>query len=244
MQINIKNNFDQIRKTLDQKYAKQVPYALKETLNVLAGTAQRVVISEMKTQFDKPTPFTLNSTRIEYAKVTNLRAIVKVKDAELFKSKSLAESLIHEFRGGSRIRKRLEYWLQKAGYISSMEYVVPGEGAKLDAYGNMQRGQITQILSQLSAGSDAYSYRSGSSRSKAKRAAAGYFWSRGGKLKRGVWQRFNFAHGGAVKPILIVISSPRYQQKINMDAIAHEIINRDFDSEFKKQFDKAVSTAR
>lgn len=244
MEINIKNNFEQIMKSVDKSYAKQVPFALKETLNVLATTAQREVISEIKTKFDRPTPFVVNSTRIQYAKVTNLRAIVKVKDDMLAKSKPLSESLIHEFNGGARIRTRLEHWLQSAGYISAIEYVVHGEGAKLDAYGNMSRGQIQQVLSQLSAGSDAASYRSGSSRSRAKRAAAGYFWSRGGKLKRGVWQRFNFASGNAVKPILIVVSSPRYKQKIDLNAIGIKIINRDFDAEFKKQFNKAVSTAR
>ncbi len=244
MQINIKTNFNQVIKNLDQRFKKQIPYATKETLNVMAESVQRVVISEMKTKFDRPTPYVLKSTRIQYARVNRLSAMIKIKDDMLGKSKPLAESLIHEFSGGARVRSRLEYWLQNAGYIGRTEYVAPGQGAKLDAYGNISKGQIQQVLSQLRAGPDAASYRTGSARSKSKRAVAGYFWSRGGKLKRGVWQRINFAQGSAVKPILIVISSPRYQQRINFDAIARKIISRDFNGEFTKQFNKAMSTAR
>lgn len=244
MQINIKTNFDQVIKNLDQRYKKQIPYAAKETLNALAVSVQREVISEMKQKFDRPTPYVLKSTRIQYARTNRLSAMVKIKDDILGKSKPLAESLIHEFSGGARIRTRLEYWLQNAGYIRPTEYVAPGQGARLDAYGNISKGQIQQVLSQLRAGPDAYSYRTASARSKAKRAVAGYFWSRGGTLKRGVWQRINFASGSAVKPILIVVSSPRYRQRINMDAIAKKIVNRDFESEFTKQFNKAVATAR
>lgn len=242
--IKVKHNFSDTLKMLDSKVLKQIPYATSKALNALALTAKKEVEAQIKSKFDRPTPFTLNSTYIKFSTKHNLTARIFIKDRELAKSKALSESIGHEFSGGQRIRKRLESWLTHAGYISSNEYVAPGEGAKLDAYGNMSRGQIQQILSQLSAGPDAASYRSGSARSKAKRAAAGYFWSRGGKLKRGVWQRFSFAHGGAVKPVLIVISTPRYKQRINMDAIGKNVVNRDFDAEFKKQFDIAVSTAR
>ena len=244
MEISVKHNIQQTIQLLDRRVRKQVAFATSKALNVIAKTAQQGVITEMKQRFDRPTPFTLNSTFIKYSTKNNLVARIYVKDRELAKSKSLAESIGHEFSGGYRIRTRLEAWLTRAGYISASEFVVPGAGAKLDAYGNLSRGQIQQILSQLMAGPDASSYRSGSSRSKAKRAAAGYFWSRGGKLKRGVYQRFSFASGGAVKPVLIVVSRPKYKKRIDMDAIGQRVIRKDFDTEFKKQLQFAMETAR
>lgn len=242
--IGIKHNFEDTLKLLDSKVRKQIPFATSKTLNALAVSAQKEVIGAIKSKFDRPTAFTVNSTYIKYSNKKVLKASVNIKDRELLKSKPFAETLLHEFAGGTRIRKRLEFWLQRAGYISSNEFVAPGEGAKLDSNGNMSRGEIQKILSQLSAGPDAASFRSGSARSKAKRALAGYFWSRGGKLARGVWARFSFAQGGAVKPILIVISTPRYKQRIDMDAIGQKVVNRDFDAEFARQFALAVGSAR
>lgn len=244
IEINVKHNFDRTIKLLNADLRKQVPFATAKTLNKMADYVKRATISEMKQKFDRPTPFTLNSLFIRYATKNKLSARVYVKDRELAKSKALSESIGHQFGGGPRIRKRLEFWFTQAGYITSSEYLVPASGAKLDAYGNMSRGQIAQVLSQLQAGSDATSFRTGSARSKAKRAASGYFWSRGGQLKRGVWQRFGFAAGGAVKPILIVSKAPIYKQRIDIDKLANQIISRDFDAEFKKQFNEAVRTAR
>lgn len=245
IEIQVKHNIDSMIKLVSQRYRKQINFATSKTLNVLAETIKKDVVTEMKRNFDRPTPFTINSLFIKYSTKQNIKARVYVKDRELAKSKSLSESIGHQFSGGKRIRKRLEYWFTQAGYISTSEYLVPAAGAKLDAFGNMSRGQITQVLSQLKAGSDSASYSSSSARSKAKRKAAGYFWSRGGKLKRGVWQRFGFAHGGAVKPIMLVAKNdPIYKQRINMQRLGDIVVKRDFDSEFKKQLDNAIATAK
>lgn len=244
IEIKIKHNFASMLRQIDGQFKKQIPYATSRAINNIAKTAQREVVAEMRDKFDRPTPFTLNSTFIKFSTKHNLTARIYIKDRELAKSKALADSIGHQFSGGSRIRSRLEYWLSNAGYITSSEFVVPASGAKLDQYGNLSRGSIAKILSQLRAGPDAASYRTGSARSKSKRALAGYFWSRGGKLARGVWERTAFAQGSAVKPVLIVIKSPSYRQRINMDAIGIRVINRDFQSEFTKQFNQAVRTAR
>jgi hypothetical protein len=225
---------------------KQVRFAASVALNKTVKLAKDEGIAAMKRSFDRPTPFTLRSLFIKPSTKQNLQAMVYVKDQSAGgKSRSLAETLSHEFSGGTRTRKRLELWLERAGYISGNEFVVPGAAAKLDQYGNMSRGQIQQILSQLSAGSDPTAFKSKSVRSKRNVAkTGGIFWSRGGKLPRGAWLRYSFAAGGAVKPVLLVISSPIYKRRVNLPEITRRVVARNFDREFKKAFEFAMSTAR
>ena len=54
--------------------------------------------------------------------------------------------LLSEVRGGARRAKRSEVLLQRAGVLPAGWLTVPGRGARLDAYGNLQRGQLLQIL--------------------------------------------------------------------------------------------------
>lgn len=240
--VSVKANISDTLRYLDERVRKQIPFA---TALALTKTAQRVhgrVIDEMKNKFDRPTPFTLKSLYVSPAKKQNLQAAVFLKDRPAGKNpNALSEILNQQFAGGGRIRKRLEMWLQRAGYISSNEFVAPGAAAKLDRYGNISSGQVQQILSQLRAGPDAAAYASNSARSQRSQARAGkMFWSRGGKLPRGVWMRV----GAGVKPVLLVISTPAYQRRINLDAIADKVVAQHFDAEFKSAFDMALRTAR
>ena len=239
--IGVKHNINDTIRLLDDKFRKQIPFATAKTLTKLAQLGQKEVQAEMQREFDRPTPFTLNSVRIKSATPQNLQAMVYIRNSAAAKSKPLNETLKHEFSGGQRERKRLEYWLERAGLISANEFVVPGEGAKLDRYGNISRGQVQQVLSQLRAGPDPYAYKSGSARSKRNVKRAGeFFWSRGGKLPRGAWMR----NGASVKPILLVIKAPVYRQRINMNAIVSRVIDTRFEAEFRKNLNEAIRTAR
>ena len=242
--ISVKADFETAIRKLDIGVRRQVPFAIKNTLNKLALDVKTDVVNEMRVKFDRPTPFTLNSLFIKYATKQTLTARVYVKDKELFKSRAFNEQLAHEFAGGERIRKRLEYWFQRAGYISSNEYLVPGESAQLDAFGNMSRGQIQKILSQLRAGPDVQSHKTNSRRSRAKRIDVEYFWSRGGRLKRGVWARYRLGFGSSVKPLLIVVGHAAYVRKIDIDRIGNARVNRDFNDRFAIELQKAIATAR
>jgi hypothetical protein len=242
--ISVKHDFENALRLLDARVRKQVPFALKNTLNKLVEGTKQDVVTEMHSKFDRPTPFTLNSLFIKYATKQNLTARVFVKDRELFKSKPFNEQLAHQFSGGVRIKKRLEFWFLRAGLISNGEYLVPGAGALLDSYGNMSRGQIQKVLSQLRTGPDATAYQSNSKRSRTKRIDVGYFWSHGGKLKRGVWARYRLGFGSAVKPVLLVVNHANYSQRINMEKIAAARVNKDFNRIFALEMHKAIASAR
>jgi hypothetical protein len=114
----------------------------------------------------------------------------------------------------------------------------------LDVYGNMSRGQIQKVLSQLRTGPDSSTYQTKSKRSRSKRIDVGYFWSHGGKLKRGVWARYRLGFGSAVKPVLLVVNRVSYRQRIDLQRIAHVRVDRDFNRLFSVEMQKAIATAQ
>ncbi len=240
--VKVTHNFGDVIRMLDDVQRKQVPFATAKALTLTAKNAEKAVYAEMRQKFDRPTPMTMKSLRTKPATKRDLTAMVYLKDQSAGgKSRSMLEVIGHEFSGGDRNRKRLELWLQRAGLISQGEFVAPGQAVKLDQYGNMSRGQIQQIMSQLRLGLDPYSWKSKSARSTRNVKRAGeMFWSRGGRFPRGVWMRA----GASVKPILIVVSKPHYKQRIDMDKIARRVIARDFDGLFARSMSEAMRTAR
>jgi ribosome biogenesis protein Nip4 len=243
VQLAIKHDIANTIRLLNDRVRRQVPFATSKALNETAKLVQSQVVAELKSRLDRPTPFVLKSIFIKYSNKQNLRAEVYLRNTQIGgkNPNSLAEILNQQFSGGTRIRTRLEGALTRAGLISSNEYVAPGAGAKLDAYGNMSRGQIQQLLSQLFASPNPEANRTGSSRSKSSVKRAGrIFWSRGNHLPRGAW----IEGSGGLRPLLLVVSRPNYRRRIDMEAIAVRVSSKNFDRIFQVEFEKAVRTAR
>lgn len=222
---------------------KQVPFATAKTLTDLAKNTEKETYAQMRSVWDRPTPFVMRGLRTKPATKRDLTAQVFVKDWSPGgkNTRGLADIIGHQFAGGSRQRKALEYHFERAGLISAGEYLAPGEGARLDQYGNLSRGQTQQIMSQMRVGLDPYSWSTKSTRSRRNVKKAGaMFWSRGGRLPRGVWMRA----GAGVKPILIVISRPNYRQTINLQRNADMVTRRDAQALFSKNMQTALRTMR
>lgn len=222
---------------------KQVRYAAMVALTRTASKARQETQREMATAFDRPTRYTINSVRFKPATKESLSAWLYISGDTFDKNPfSPAEQLGHQFAGGGRNVKRMEKRLQMAGFLSAGEFVVPGAGAKLDAYGNMSKGQIQQILSQIKATGDAATYASKSKRSTAKRKNNRIFWSRGGNLARGAWIDQGPAAG--IKPLLLVISAPTYRRRMFLDKVVARAVQREFSAQFKTAYEQAMRTAR
>lgn len=223
---------------------KQTRYATAKALTQTAKKVQTQLVREMQDKFDRPTPYTLRSTFIKPATKDNLTATVGLKDRTGAKaSLPPAELLAHHFTGGGRLMKGLERYLQRAGLISAGEFVIPGAGARLDQYGNMSRGQIAQLMSQLRIGIDPHQYASKSARSRRNVSKAGrIFWSRGGHLARGAW--IDMGHSIGVRPLLVVVKGARYKRRIVLEQIAREVVSKEWDATFDAALADAMRTAR
>lgn len=253
MKLTVKHNFVEVQKALG-RLQKQLPFAMAAALTRTAHDVRDAERKEMARAFDRPTRYTLNSLYVKPATKAQLVARVWVKDSD-----RAAHYLLPQIWGGSRPMKRFEELLRQRGIMGANERAVPGEGAKLDAYGNMSRGQIVQILSQLRtfnlAGFDANA--TNSKRSRAKRAKVKYFFARQGESRvgGGAWKRgdkvqhlrsgvYAKTARGGLTPVLIFVKGTGYRARLRFFEVGRKTVADRFRSHFANAFRHATKTAR
>lgn len=257
LKINITTEFPELAAAI-ARARNQVPFALARALTKTGQAVKDAQRKEIERVFDRPTPYTRNSVFLRPATKQRLEAEVWLKDGN-----RKTHFLLPQIEGGPRQLKRFEQRLVMTGYMQPTERAVPGEGARLDVYGNISRGQINQILSQLKTAVvlGDYSNASDSKRSRAKRAKEAYFVSRGpgswtgrgawknGKksqhLPRGVWVRRSFgAWGTAVKPVLLFVPKVSYRSRYEFYRLSRQVVDRDFAQNFRDSWAGAMASAR
>jgi hypothetical protein len=253
MQISIKTNFPEVRAAM-QKAAKQVPYAMQQALNKTAAKAVDAVRKEMPKVFDRPTPWVTNSLRIKYATKSNLQAELGYKDRNSAESsRTMIEPHVYS---GKRHFKAMEARLMKIGLIPAGWNAVPGGGARLDANGNMSRGQISQLLNVLGAYTEAGYNKANDKTSerlakgRAKKNIYGFvYWvnkvgsTKARHLPPGVYQRVTTAFGSSLKPVLVFVKQASYRQRLDFFGVAQAVIDKEFPGEFNRAFEAAMATA-
>lgn len=251
MEISIKDTIMDSTAWLDSVQIRQVPYAVARAINATAKDSLEAIKREMISVFDRPTPYTLNAFRIQYATKQNWTAIVEPKNRAA-NAIPADKYLAPEIEGGSRNLKRFERALVAVGAMPQGYRAVPGAAAQLDAYGNMSRGQIVQILSFFRAFPE-MGYRSNMTNTdkaklqKGTRAKTGfaYFVGRpGNKLPLGIWQKFYLGHGTAIKPIVIFVSHASYHAIFNFNEITQKVVETKFGAHFTESLDYALRTAK
>jgi hypothetical protein len=253
MQIKLDTNFPAVAEAM-RKAASQVPFAASVALNATAKFGRDDVVANMRRAFDRPTPWVLNSLRIKYAKKSALFAEVAFKDKNSVESsRSMIEP--HVFAGKRRF-KSMEARLYRAGLLPAGWNAVPGAAAKLDAYGNMSRGQITQMLNVLGTYTEA-GYNKADARTRDRLAKGNvkknvygfaYFVSPVGARQRkhlqpGVYQRITTAFGSSLKPILIFVKRANYRARLPFYKLVEAAAAKHFAPEFDKAFEAAMKTA-
>lgn len=179
---------------------RQIEIATQRAMLKTAQHIHKAEKDEMQRIFDRPTRWTLGAMRV---KVVNLMEIkVGIVDPE-GAYKRTQSYLGTQVTGGDRKLKAVERALQYARVMPSGWQLVPGQGARLDQYGNVSSGQYKQIMSWFdaanrSAGSEQNMGHTGrEKRKKMKgrfRTGFDYFFvlpgKRRTKLLPGIYQRF------------------------------------------------------
>lgn len=245
MAINIDTNAQVLAKQLDRIPARQLPFARTLIANRMAQKVRDNEILVMKARFDRPTPWSLNSLYIKAA--TKQKPVARVWFKEKAAKGTPANTYLQpEVFGGSRNAKRLEKAMEHMGYLKSGQFLVPAQGARLDAYGNMQRSQVVQILSAFRAFSNVgfTANASGSKRSNRVQQRNAYFFGEvSGEL--GIWQRVKSAFGNGARPVMLVTDgSPKYSVRFPFFAVAENTIKANYERVATKAVDEALRTAR
>lgn len=217
----------------------QLPFAAAKALTKTGQQVKAAETDEIVKTVDNPTAYTRRAVFLQGATKTRLEARVWLKDGD-----RPEHYLLPLIEGGGRPLKRFEERLRMTGYMQANERAVPGSAIQLDAYGNISRGTVNKILSQLRTAvvSGDYSNASNSKRSRAKRSVVQYFVSKGSSqqrkgwahakrttfqqhLPRGVWERRVHAWGTSVRPVLLFVKSTAYSKRVDFFGVAERVIN-------------------
>lgn len=182
---------EELKGYLEALKKNQLPFALAKGLNDVAFEIRTKQIELISSTFKSPKPQTAKNVFVKKATKVKPRAVVAF---DQIYDKDIDEYMQANIEGGRRIMKPSERRLGR--------FYVPGAGAKMDKYGNMQGGQITQILSRLGRFGDAAGYNMNQTlASKLRRAGAKkgieYFMvsTPTGGLAPGIYQRVQSAAG-------------------------------------------------
>jgi hypothetical protein len=233
---------------------KQVRFAAMVAINRTLPDMQRAVVAEIARTFDRPTPYTLGGTFKRQATRARLEGEVALKDERAAgKGTPATKYLSPSVFGGDRGEKRFERALRAAGILPQGMYAVKGEAAQTDAFGNMARGQIVQILAYFQAfGEQGYKAnmtaagRAKLARGSRTRAAFTYFVLRSprGKLPPGIYQSLKSGFGYAVRPVMVFVDQPNYERAFDFYGAAERVGRARFPELFRQALRQALATAR
>lgn len=230
----------------------QIPFAVSLALNRTIEQARVETVREMERVFDRPTPYARNGLRVRRATKANLEAEIAFKD-EAGKGIPADKFMAPEVFGGRRRLKRSEIALQRIGAMPAGYVTVVGSGAKLDAYGNISRGQIVQILSYLQAFGE-QGYRANSTptsrarlgKTTKKKSGIAYFaltYPKNG-LQPGVYIREHSTRSRSVKPVLLYVREANYRRRLPMSEIIERTLQQRFGDELAAAMGRAIATAK
>lgn len=257
MKVSVHSDLSQVNNYIGSIGSRHLPFATAKALTATAVYSRRQLVNEMRRKFDRPKPQTVNELNgplyVKSADYRKLRAgqydyaEVRVKDQTAGgKGDPAIAWLSHNIHGGPRIEKRSENLLRRAGILPNGYYAVPGEGAKLNQYGNMSNGQIQQILSKMNAQWDKWANSHKQSRSK---LVQDYFLVNKNNPRtahfpvEGVWQRYG-RNRYEVKPVLVFVRRiPRYKPIIKFFDICNQTAQFRFPREFYIAMKGALATA-
>jgi hypothetical protein len=230
-------------------YESQLPFVTALALTRTAQAAQVAVKQEMVRVFDRPTPFAINSTFVKPATKTKPEALLFFKDLGNKGGGDARTRYAPQVFGGERLFKRFEGALFRAGLLGRNEVAVPGEGATLDAYGNISRGQIVDILSWFQAFGE-QGFRANSTKetrakrykgTKSKRGYR-YFYSR--DKHRGIWMAVPTAFGDVIKPVLMFVKRAKYKRLLDVGGVVDRTVATQYAAWFDDAVREAIRTAR
>lgn len=246
---------------------KKVKVAAVAALNDAAYLGKKETEKTIAAVFDRVTPWIAKSVRYVKARPDKLESSIDFEQWGNKTGVTAAKVLQAQIDSGARRHKRHEVALQRLGILPAGMFIVPGEAAQMDGYGNMSSGQIRQILSWFNAAQMSSGYtanmsdkrraalRKGSMRKGRVTNGFEYFVVQPGQRRQfqrangkigthamqpGIYQRIFLAQGTAIKPVMIFVKSPAYRQRLDFYRIAGDAARTEFSRAFPMYLERLL----
>lgn len=217
-----------------QARARAFPVEAARALTWTAARVYQAERAEIQRAFDRPTRWTQNAPEYKPATPQNLSTVVQLKD-DGTGGRFAYNYLEPQIDGGTRPQKRFEKLLQDANVLPAGWFAIPGNGARLDRFGNMRPSQIVEVLSafrafQQEGSSMNRTSRSVKTRKNTKRRLKDYFVSHpnatmkarnGGRLPWGVYER---KRNGEIVTVLRFRPRVTYRKRLRWYEVAEATI--------------------
>jgi hypothetical protein len=229
MSFSIQSDFKRMAKDV-RALGKQAAFAQVVALTRTALAIREVEYDEMRSVFDRPTRYTLNSLFVKPAVKEAREAQIGVKDGTDTASRTIPPTKYEgpEIEGGARHVKRFERRLQRDGAMPDGWFSVPARAAKLDSDGNLNRQQLEAILAQL-----VVTKRSGFTKRLGQRALATSIRKAGtryvafpegrGKLRPGIYAIDDSAGRSRPQPVLLFVNRADYARRFDFFGVAEQV---------------------
>lgn len=234
---------DRYQQLIGDLSGNRVKAAVATAVTRAAVAVRADALAGMRQSLDRPTPYTKRQLRFTVATADNPVSAVGfnvapiqdingnvVRYADLGSGETPAgKYMIPNVEGGTRRLKGMEVALRMAGVLPAGWFAVPGQGARLDSYGNVSSGQVIQVLSQLRlqiVGGFSRSMTGGRGAIRAQKKAGGTFFVvyPGGGKQPGIYQREFY--GRNVTPVFIFVRNVHYSPRYRFDEIAQRTASR------------------
>ncbi|MTK12692.1 MAG: hypothetical protein F8N39_11585 [Clostridiaceae bacterium] len=126
--ISIRSDIRALQRSLDNLAYKQLPFATATALTAIARRAREAETQVLSQVIDRPTQFTMHAYAVKGARKTNLEAVVFAKDRQARYLQPLAT-------GGRQV-------------LGQNRRIATPVEVKLNASGNISKGQIKRLLSR------------------------------------------------------------------------------------------------
>lgn len=239
MKLTIRMDDVGVRRYLDGLARNQIPFAQKVALQRVARDARDDLMNQVRTKLHEPVRWTTRQVSVQFANA-KARAIVYGLREDLMSGSQVPayELLQHLFVGGPRVQTGFERRLVAAGLLGRGERLVTGKDAPVNKHGNLPPAWYRQMGMQLTA------EKGKASAARSGRQRRAFFWSPGGRLRRGVYMRTGKGSGRGVLPILIAVTGSQYRARISVDDVVRKAVTQHWPRRTREALDLALRTAR